>query len=145
MKALMVLFGVTAAVAAVWALAFFADRRGEASPPVATTPPQHLTLKVLNDSDQMAGPKLLMRPGRVVLTIVNYARHAHTFSAPGLGVEQVVVPGSPTHPSRTVVRFMARHGWFPWFCRFPCDMGGAVYVSSNPPRLHGPLWANATT
>src|SRR3970282_2283358 len=101
MKALMVLVGVTASVVAVWALAFFADRRGEV-PSVATTTPQHLTLKVLNDRDQMAGPKLLIRPVRVPRTTVTSPRHAHTFSAPGLGVEQVVVPGSPTHPSRTV-------------------------------------------
>ncbi len=144
MKALMVLVGVFASVVAVWALAFFADRRSEASPSVVTTTPQHLTLTVLNDSDQMAGPKLLMRPGRVALTIVNYAHHAHTFSVPGLGVEQVVVPGSPTHPTRTVVRFTARQGWFSWFCRFPCKMDGTVFVSSNPPRLYGPLWASAT-
>jgi heme/copper-type cytochrome/quinol oxidase subunit 2 len=145
MRTLAVLIGLTLSVAAVSAVARIGGREGVAARPVAATSLQHITLRVLNDSDQMTGRELVLQPGRVVLTIVNYARHAHTFSVPGLGVEHVVVPGSPTHPSRTLVRFEAREGWFPWFCRFPCHMGGDLYVSANPPRLDGSEWANATT
>lgn len=145
MRALAVLVALTAAVVAVSVIVWLGGRVSAAAHPVAATPTQHVTLKVLDDRDRMAGSELLLQPGRVVLTIVNYARHAHTFSVPGLGVEQVVVPGSPTHPTRTVVRFSARHGWFTWFCRFPCNMGGDLYVNTNLPRLQGPEWTSSTT
>jgi heme/copper-type cytochrome/quinol oxidase subunit 2 len=144
MRVLVVLVAVVMSAAAVWALAFFAHRGEATSVSAAPLPPQHLTLTVLNAGDQMSGSELVLRPGRVVLTILNYASHTHTFSVPGLGVEQIVVLGSARHPSRTIVRFNARRGWFPWLCRFPCNMKGDLFVSPNPPRVHGAMWATAT-
>ena len=107
--------------------------------------PQHLTLTVVNDHDQLAGTNLVVRPGPIALTIVNYARHAHTFSIPALGIERVIRPGSPTAPTTTVVRFLAPRGAFIWFCRLPCEKGmtGHVYVSDAHPRLRGPLWSES--
>ncbi|MGZ4409916.1 MAG: hypothetical protein ACXVY6_14205, partial [Gaiellaceae bacterium] len=141
MRVLVLLLGVATAVAAVTAATFLSN--GPVGPGTATAAPQHLTLKVLTDNDRMLGSNLVARPGEIVLTVVNYARHAHTFSLPGLGVERVVLPGSPTHPTITIVRFKARTGSFTWYCKLPCGktMSGNVYISSKPPHMHGPLWA----
>jgi heme/copper-type cytochrome/quinol oxidase subunit 2 len=81
--------------------------------------------------------RLVARPGEIVLTIVNSARHAHTFSFPSLGVEGVVLPGSATHPSITVIHFRARYGTFPWYCKLPCgkSMSGDLYISRSVHRV----------
>jgi plastocyanin len=107
--------------------------------------PQEVTLKVVSDDDQLVGTNLVVRPGLVVLRIVNYARHAHTFSVPGLGIERVILPGSPTAPTTTVVRFRTPRGVFAWYCRLPCGnaMTGHIYVSDQHPRLRGPLWSES--
>ena len=144
MKLLVVLFVAIAAGVAVTsaALVFSSGRGGSVS---AATAPQNLTMQVVTDDDRMVGPNLVVRPGRIVLTIINYARHAHTFSVRGLGIERVVLPGSPTQPSTTVVKFTAPHGTFTWYCRLPCKhaMSGEIYVSLNPAPVRGPLWATS--
>lgn len=143
MKLAAFLLAVAASVALVTGLVLLSN--GPTGPGTATAATQHLTMKVLTDGDRMEGANLVARPGQIVLTIVNYARHAHTFSVPGLGVERVVRPGSPTHPSITVVRFGTRYGTFHWFCKLPCGhgMSGDLYISLHPPHMHGPLWASA--
>ncbi len=143
MKLLAFLLAVAASLAAVTGLVLLS--KGPAGPSSATAATQYLTVKVLTDNDRMVGPNLVARPGRIVLTIVNYARHAHTFSVPRLGVERVVLPGSPTHPSISVVRFSTPYGTFHWYCKLPCGqaMSGDLYVSLNPPHMHSPLWASA--
>jgi hypothetical protein len=105
--------------------------------------PQHLTLRVVSDDDQLVGTNLVVHPGPVALKIVNYARHAHLFSVPALGIERVIPAGSPSAPTTTVVRFRARRGVFTWWCRLPCRnaMTGGIYVGDNYPRLRGPLWS----
>jgi hypothetical protein len=60
---------------------------------------QRLTMRFM-PGDRMLGSNLLVRPGPVELTIVSSARHAHMFSVPALGIERVVLPGSPTAPTR---------------------------------------------
>lgn len=142
MKLLAFLLAVAASVAAVTGLVLLSN--GPAGPSPATAAAQHLTMKVLTDSDRMVGPNLVARPGQIVLTIVNYARHAHTFSIPRLGVDRVVLPGSPTHPSISVIRFSTPYGTFHWYCKLPCRqaMAGDLYISWNPPQLHGPLFAS---
>src|SRR5579872_5134365 len=138
MKALALVFGFAAATAAVVALG---TMHSSAAPASVTPTPQHFQLVVLNDADQMLGANIVAHPGRVVLTVVNRAHHAHLFSVPGLGVQQVVLPSSTTTFSFTV-----RDDVFPWFCKFPpCSytMNGDIYVSNNPPSPHGPSWAPA--
>lgn len=140
MKLLVIVFvAIAAGVAAVSAALVFGSGKDGSAP--AATAPQHLTMQVVTDDDRMVGPNLVVRPGQVVLTIINYARHAHTFSAAGLGIERVVLPGSPSRPSTTVVRFTAPRGTFTWYCRLPCKrtMTGHIYVSLNPAPVRGPL------
>lgn len=141
MKLVMFLLASAASVAAVTGLVLLSN--GPAGPGSATAATQHLTMKVLTDGDRMEGANLVARPGRIVLTIVNYARHAHTFTVPRLGVEHVVLPGSPAHPSITVIRFNTPRGAFHWYCKLPCGdmMSGDLYISAHPPHMHGPLWA----
>jgi heme/copper-type cytochrome/quinol oxidase subunit 2 len=102
-------------------------------------------MQVLSNDDRMLGPNLVVRPGRVELTIVNRATHAHLFSVPALGIQHVVLPGSPSAPTITTVRFTVPAGVFHWFCAFPCNrsMSGDIYAVANPPSLRGPLWAAA--
>lgn len=118
---------------------------GHASTAPSVATPQHLTMRVLTDNDRMLGPNLVVHPGRVVLTIVNSARHAHTFSVPALGVEHVVLPGSPSAPTTTTVTFTVPRGVFHWFCQLPCDKGmsGDIYAVPNAPSMRGALWAAA--
>jgi hypothetical protein len=137
---LVVLLAVAATTAALIAL----DHAARGTAAVVQTP-QQVTLKVVSDDDQLVGTNLVVRPGPVVLVIVNYARHAHTFSVPALGIERLILPGSATAPTRTVVRFRAPRGVFTWYCRLPCEnaMTGHIYVSDKQPRLHGPLWSES--
>ena len=140
MKALIVLLGLAAGGAATVAAGIALGRTTSQPTPVAAAP-QHLQLVVLDDRDHMLGPNLVLHPGRVVLTIVNHAHHAHMFSVPDLGIAHVVLP-----LSTTTVRFDVRDGVFHWFCKFPpCaeTMNGDIYVSDQPPAPHGAPWATA--
>jgi hypothetical protein len=107
--------------------------------------PQHLTLSVVSDNDQLIGANLVVHSGPVVLKIINHARHAHLFSVPALGIERVIPTGSPTAPTTTIIRFQARRGVFTWWCSLPCAtaMTGHVYVGDHYPRLPGPLWSES--
>jgi hypothetical protein len=144
MRALLLFAGFVAGAAAVVILAVAVAVASGGNASSGVVPPQHVTLEVF-PGDAMIGPKLVVQPGPVVLTIRNYARHAHTFSVPQLGIEQVVLPGSSSAPTTTVVRFTAPRGAFTWFCRLPCKslMSGDVFAVEHPPKLHGPIWATA--
>jgi plastocyanin len=140
MKLLALLFVVVATGTAMVA-AFIALGSASGGAPVAT-PPQHVTMEVW-PGDRIVGQNLVVQPGRIVVTIINYARHAHTFSVPSLGVERVALPGSPSAPTVTTVKFTASDGVYGWLCKLPCGHGmrGDIYVVSYRPNLHGPLWA----
>lgn len=106
---------------------------------------QHLTMHVM-PGDHILGKNLVLAKGRVELTIVNSARHAHTFTVPALGIDQVVLPGSPSAPSTTRLSFrVMQDGAYTWFCMLPCKhaMRGNIFVLDQPPALHGPFWAVA--
>ena len=146
MKLLLLLLLFMAAATVALTTAFITLGNPSASRQAATAVPvQTATLTVLAQNDAMLGQYIVLRPGPVVLTIINYARHAHMFSVPELGIEKVVLPGLPTAPITTRVRFTPPAGVFGWFCRFPCAhaMSGDIYVLQNPPRMHGPLWTGA--
>jgi plastocyanin len=142
MKLLTLLF-VFAATGTAMAATFIALGQASGGAPAAQAA-QHVTMEVW-PGDRIVGQNLVVQPGRVVVTIVNYARHAHTFSVPSLGVERVVLPGSPSAPTVATVRFTARYGVFGWLCRLPCNHGmrGNIYVVSYRPNLHGVLWAQS--
>ena len=142
-KLLALLLGTAAAIAATAALVTLAPAKvTDAS---AQAAPQQLTMQILTDDDRMLGPNLVVHPGRVELTIVNHARHAHLFSVPALGIEHVILPGSQAVPTRTTFSFNVPKGAFHWFCALPCvkSMSGTIFAAAHPPRMHGTLWASA--
>ena len=69
-------------------------------------------------------------PVRVVVT--NYTHALHSFDSPQLHVNIAILPGTPTHPHRTVFTFLSHSsGAIRWYCAVPCGdgyMGGTVYA-----------------
>lgn len=67
---------------------------------------------------------------RVTVTLLNYDTSPHSFTAPGLGVDQIVAGGSPTNPSRTTFTYTAprQPGRYAWWCKFPCDPWAMTHV-----------------
>ena len=151
-----VTIGLGAVVGTVAALALAGPAAaGGASPPLWThgmfdAAPQHIELAIqptgapLSQLDWRTGvvrtapdervdnSNFSIRPGdAVTVTLVNYTREAHTFTAPGLGISVYVHAGSATHPTKTVFTFTAASfGTYRWFCSLPCGgyMGGNVYA-----------------
>ena len=69
------------------------------------------------DSEHVATANFAVRPGvPVTLTIHNYTREAHTFTAPSLGLNVKIKPGSPTAPSVTRFTLVAPYGVIAWRC-----------------------------
>ena len=59
----------------------------------------------------------------VRVTVHNYDEAQHTFTDPGLGVEQMISAGSASEPSTTTFTFTApsKPGSYEWHCMMPCD------------------------
>ncbi|HET9104668.1 MAG TPA: cupredoxin domain-containing protein [Solirubrobacteraceae bacterium] len=67
---------------------------------------------------------------KVTLTLVNYDTSPHSFTAPGLGVDQIVPSGSPGSPAKMDVTFTAptKPGRYSWYCKVPCDPWAMMHV-----------------
>lgn len=139
MKLLALLFVVTVTGSAT-AAAFIALSQPSGGA-AAAVPAQHVTMEVW-PGDRIVGQNLVVHPGPLVVTIYNYARHAHTFSVPALGINRVILPGSPSAPTVSTLKVTARYGVFDWFCKLPCrhGMSGYIYVVGYRVNLNGPLW-----
>lgn len=69
---------------------------------------------------------------KVVITVRNTDGGQHSFTAPGLGVDQVFPGAKGKKASVTTFSFVAKKaGSFQWFCRMVCD-GGAAHWAMNP-------------
>lgn len=81
-------------------------------------------------SEHVALANFAVRPGvPVTLTVRNYTREAHTFTAPALGLDVKIAPGSAAAPTVTRFTFVAPYGVFAWRCTdCPGDMQGKVYA-----------------
>ena len=81
-------------------------------------------------SEHVPMANFAVRPGvPVTLTIRNYTREAHTFTAPSLGLNVKITPGSATAPTVTRFTLVAPYGVFAWHCTdCPGDMQGKVYA-----------------
>lgn len=66
----------------------------------------------------------------VRVTVHNYDVAQHTFTAPGIGVEQIIAAGSETAPSTTTFTFKApsKPGQYDWHCMMPCDPWAMSHV-----------------
>lgn len=61
---------------------------------------------------------------KVTMTFVNYDGGPHTFTSPGMGVNEIIGGGgSLTAPKTTTVTFTAptKPGTYHWWCATPCD------------------------
>lgn len=110
-----------------------------AAPAAAATPaapPQSVTMSFRSDIEHgRKGPDgtwhdaglpavYSVRAGsRVRVTLLNYDSSPHSFTAPGLGVDQIVAGGSPANPGRATFTYTApsKPGRYDWWCKFPCD------------------------
>lgn len=79
--------------------------------------------------DTVVPSSFVLRKGvPVIITVINLDDMRHSITAPALGVNILVKPGSERRngavaPSTTTYRFTpAKAGQFRWFCVFPCDM-----------------------
>jgi heme/copper-type cytochrome/quinol oxidase subunit 2 len=103
---------------------------------------QHLTLYVMADEMGLVGPDKLhhdsfipssfvVKAGEPVqVTIVNYDDTTHSITAPDLGLNIVVKPGTHAAGSDQVTPVTTnftftptKKGQFRWHCMFPCDSG----------------------
>jgi hypothetical protein len=146
-----VVIGLVAASAAVWRSIALGP-----SPPPSTTPLSNssrsatqgaaalsMHLRLVVDPPPLLGvrapdgqvhdafvpPTFTMTAGKVyVVTVLNYDPMPHTWTAPSLGVNAPVPPGSHDHPS--VTHFTIRPtkaGTYVWFCATPCDPWSMVH------------------
>jgi plastocyanin len=67
---------------------------------------------------------------QVTITAVNYDTSPHSFTAPGLGVDQIVGGGSPTSPNtmKFTFRAPAKPGRYLWHCKVPCDPWAMMHI-----------------
>jgi heme/copper-type cytochrome/quinol oxidase subunit 2 len=79
--------------------------------------------------DTVVPSSFVLRKGvPVVVTVINLDDMRHSITAPGLGVNIIIMPGSARKngtitPSSTTYTFTpGKVGQFRWFCVFPCDM-----------------------
>lgn len=126
------------AIAAGGALAA-ALQPGPAARATTTPAPQRLTIVIrpaAHGRENVPEPNIAIRPGiPVTLRLVNESREPHTFTMPMLGVNSIVLPGSPQKPRVATITFTAQDfGVFRWHCEL-CPqahhkgpMGGKVYA-----------------
>jgi membrane fusion protein, multidrug efflux system len=167
MKRLLAIVTGLAALAAVGALvvpAFAASSKPvKSAKPAATTQVQQLTLYVFRGKeaipgaadgkghDTMVPSTFAIKAGvPVKVTVYNYDEGAHTITAPSLGLNALIKPGTafttapanatPTEllnqviPGVTHFTFTAKKaGVYRWHCALPCDAGQAGWAMTADP------------
>jgi plastocyanin len=79
--------------------------------------------------DAFVPASFTMHVGRTYeVTVVNYDTMPHTFTSPGLGLNEVIAPGSAAAPKvTTFVIKPTRTGTYGWYCATPCDAWAMVH------------------
>lgn len=95
--------------------------------------------------DRVAESNFALAPGVPVrITVTNYTQEFHTFTVPGLGLSELILPAHGNVARRTTFTFTARRwGSFAWRCVIcpsgahgrPHSMGGTVYLLIDPSAL----------
>ena len=108
------------------------------NPPAGAAPhgSQAVTLRVKSDTEHgKLGPDgswhdaflpagFTVRAGEsVTVTVYNYDDMPHSFTSQALGVNQTILGGSASAPSKTTFTFTApsQPGNYLWWCALPCD------------------------
>jgi plastocyanin len=117
-----------------------------AQTPAASTPtvaPASFTVSVRSDTEHgRKGPDgqwhdafvpanyTVHAGAKVTFTVYNYDNSPHSFTAPGLGQNQVLPGGSATAPSVTKFTFTAPStpGKYLWRCTIPCDPWAMMHI-----------------
>lgn len=120
-----------------------------ASTPAAKPEPASLKLTVKTDAEHgKLGPgrvwhdaflpaMLKVKPGQTVsVTVYNYDNSPHTFTAPTLGINEVIAATSSSGARATTFKFTApsQNGTYQWWCSDPCDpwaMGHQGYMQGT--------------
>lgn len=134
-----VLFGLTAGVGLVWTATTGGSHPAAAGPASAAAAPaaavQNISMTinpppdfgVKNASgdtvDAFVPASFTVKAGVPVrVTVTTYDDMPHTFTAPDLGVDQMIAGGSNDKPNTVTFTFTPTHtGSFEWLCKTPCD------------------------
>jgi hypothetical protein len=124
---------LTAAALLTAALVAPVAQAGAAPASLGATQTVVLTIHAAANGERVGGANFAVSPEVPVRVVIwNYTARLHSFASPELGINIAVLPGSATHPHKTVFTFRART-WGPisWYCAVPCGddhMGGTVYA-----------------
>lgn len=66
----------------------------------------------------------------VTVTAINYDNSPHSFTAPALGVDQILPGGGAQSPTTTTFTFKApsKPGLYRWHCKVPCDPFSMTHI-----------------
>lgn len=66
----------------------------------------------------------------VTVTALNYDNSPHSFTAPSLGVDQILPSGGPNSPTMSMITFKApsKPGLYKWHCKVPCDPYSMIHI-----------------
>jgi plastocyanin len=117
-----------------------------AAPAAAQTPavaPQSVTMAYRSDvehgkrgpdgtwHDAATNANFTVHAGaQMTVTAINYDTSPHSFTAPGLGVDQIIPGGGPNAPTTTKFTFKApsKPGLYKWHCKVPCDHFAMMHI-----------------
>jgi hypothetical protein len=117
---------------------------GSAMRPSTSPHVQQVNMTIL-PGDRMLEGNIALAPGVPArMTVTNYTRDSHTFTVPGLHVNEIIRPAHGNAPTQTTFTFTP-DGWgtFAWHCAI-CPSGihgkhhimsGSLYVIVNPSAL----------
>jgi heme/copper-type cytochrome/quinol oxidase subunit 2 len=99
----------------------------------------------IRTGDRVTEANIALAPGVPVrITVTNYTREFHTFTIPGLGLSELILPARGQTAKKTTFSFTA-HQWgsFAWHCVIcptrmhgtPHAMGGTIYLITDPSAL----------
>ena len=116
-----------------------------ASPPIRTGVGQKIVVELTRTgTSHVTFGDLTVRAGVPVrVTVINKSGIAHDFTAPELGINQIIPAGIGGVSKTTTFTFTAdRPGVFDWNCVVPCGeyMGGHVHVLVGSAGLRGIYW-----
>src|SRR5271169_5559886 len=84
--------------------------------------------------DRIADPNIALAPEVPVrITVTNFTRQFHTFTAPGLGLSVLILPARGHTATKTTFSFTPHQGGsFAWHCTIcPTDMHGMPHTMSG--------------
>lgn len=135
---------ILAAIGSTVVLALIGAASAAAAAPAGTPYVQNVGITILA-GDRIAEANIALAPGLPVrITVTNFTRQFHTFTAPGLGLSVLILPARGQTAKTTTFSFTA-HQWgsFAWHCAIcptamhgtPHPMSGTIYLIINPSAL----------